>query len=268
MPAARCSLAPLLLLAGLASCVRAGFRGEAAADATASDVAKPDAGGDGVPGDLDRPDRSPDALPTPVAHWKLDDGAGTTVKDATGNGHDGTIVGSVSWRGAGALGGALYLDGTDNHVTVPYAAGLTLQRFTVTAWARLETQLKERALVTSAGGPGWNGGWRVATDLSGWHGVIWSSGSSDTYLTCEPPADGTWQHLALTFDGSRARLYRDSVLCQEQVVNVSVHYPNQDPLYIGRGDGLNDFRGEVDDVRVYGLALPLADIVRIFNGES
>jgi hypothetical protein len=33
------------------------------------------------------------ADPDLVAHWKLDDGSGTTAIDSSGNGNDGTFVG-------------------------------------------------------------------------------------------------------------------------------------------------------------------------------
>ena len=32
-----------------------------------------------------------------VAHWSLDDGSGTTATDMSGNGHDGTIGGTVNF---------------------------------------------------------------------------------------------------------------------------------------------------------------------------
>ena len=41
-----------------------------------------------------------------VAIWLFDEGKGDTVKDASGNGHDGTIVGEVEW-GEGQFGGGL-----------------------------------------------------------------------------------------------------------------------------------------------------------------
>lgn len=34
---------------------------------------------------------------SPVAHWRLDEGAGTVVSDSSGNGNDGTIVNNGTW---------------------------------------------------------------------------------------------------------------------------------------------------------------------------
>lgn len=101
-----------------------------------------------------------------------------------------------------------------------------------------------------------------------WHAVIWSSASKDTYLSGKSPVAGQWEHLALTFDGTTARLFQNGVMVAEKAVSGSVYYPNQDPLNIGAADGMSDLRGAVDDVRLYGVALQQQDIVRIFNGES
>jgi len=35
-----------------------------------------------------------------VAHWKFDDGSGTTAQDSSGNGYDGTLFGEPKWVAA------------------------------------------------------------------------------------------------------------------------------------------------------------------------
>ena len=49
-----------------------------------------------------------------VAHWNFDEGAGQTLKDTSGHGHDGAIVGS-SWSN-GCVRGGLSFDGRDDRV--------------------------------------------------------------------------------------------------------------------------------------------------------
>ena len=56
-----------------------------------------------------------------ILHWGFDEGSGTTAFDSSGNGHDGTIEGNVTWT-VGKIGGALEFDGSDCHV-VDEAAG-------------------------------------------------------------------------------------------------------------------------------------------------
>jgi len=48
--------------------------------------------------------------PDPVGWWKLDDGAGTTAVDSSGNGYDGTVGGDAAWV-TGKYGGGLQFSG-------------------------------------------------------------------------------------------------------------------------------------------------------------
>ncbi len=50
-----------------------------------------------------------------IGLWRFDETSGTIAHDASGNGHDGTIMGDPKW-GAGKIGGGLEFDGTDDVV--------------------------------------------------------------------------------------------------------------------------------------------------------
>ena len=50
-----------------------------------------------------------------LAHYAFDEGAGTVLRDGSGQGHDGTIVGGAAWT-TGPFGTALKLNGTDAYV--------------------------------------------------------------------------------------------------------------------------------------------------------
>jgi hypothetical protein len=69
-----------------------------------------------------------------VAAYGFDEGSGTTVADASGNGNAGTITGAT-WTTGGRFGNALLFDGTTSVVTVPDAASLRpTTGMTVEAW--------------------------------------------------------------------------------------------------------------------------------------
>src|SRR5690606_11613919 len=83
--------------------------------------------------------------------------------------------------------------------------------------------------------------------------------SSESYTS---PVDGRWVHVAATYDGQTMSLYIDGEL------NSSTTFPsavaiasNGLPLGIGaQHDGVSRFRGGLDEVRIYGIALGAADI--------
>src|SRR2546430_5078893 len=69
-----------------------------------------------------------------VAAYSFDEGAGTTVADASGNNHTGTVSGAT-WTTAGRYGSALTFNGTTAKVTVLNAASLRLTTgMTLEAW--------------------------------------------------------------------------------------------------------------------------------------
>ena len=74
-----------------------------------------------------------------VAAYGFDEGSGTTVTDASGNGNTGTITGAT-WAAAGKYGKALQLNGTNALVTIPNAASLQLSAgMTLEAWVNPST---------------------------------------------------------------------------------------------------------------------------------
>jgi hypothetical protein len=67
-----------------------------------------------------------------LAHWKLDEGSGTTASDASGNGRTGTVNGGATWT-TGTVNGALSFDGVNDHVAVPTTIG-DRAAFSVALW--------------------------------------------------------------------------------------------------------------------------------------
>ncbi|MBI5806169.1 LamG domain-containing protein [candidate division TA06 bacterium] len=73
-----------------------------------------------------------------VAYWPFDEESGTTVIDASGNGHDGIMVG-LAQRTTGVIGNALLNLGNNGGVNVPDDSGFVLTgHFTIMAWLRID----------------------------------------------------------------------------------------------------------------------------------
>src|SRR5579871_6361430 len=60
-----------------------------------------------------------------VAAYNFDEGTGTTVHDASGNGNNGTLV-NATWSTSGKYGDALSFNGSNAMVNIPDAASLHL----------------------------------------------------------------------------------------------------------------------------------------------
>ena len=215
-----------------------------------------------------------------VAWWPLDGDA----TDASGNGHDGTLIGAPA-PAAGAspaTAGALQFDGAGARLEVPYADALNPDDFTVTLWAKPHGAIAGRvgsvfASRDGSPGPATHG---LALNLNDGAWNFWTGDGDAGWDQLGDPAataDDRWWHLAISYDSATdtKRLYADGELVASDNVaeSGSTQYsPNgssgREPLHIGAGqdDGSGDFfDGEIDDVALFRVALSEAEIQTIMN---
>ena len=76
-----------------------------------------------------------------------------------------------------------------------------------------------------------------------------------------------WQHLAGTYDGSTIRVYRNGMLEGTYAYSGSMKNDCEDTITIGsRNDNKQHwFPGSIDDVRIYGRALPALEVADLFH---
>jgi hypothetical protein len=191
----------------------------------------------------------------PVAAYSFDAAAGGTVADVSGHGHTGTISGATA-TGDGRYGGALAFDGVDDWVTVADDDGLD-----VTGAVTIEAWVKPRVLGAS---------WRTVvlkeqprhmvyalyahSASRGPSGHVYSSGDRYARASTLLPAS-SWTHLAVTYDGSMVRLYRNGsqIAARTSAGQIAV---SGGALRIGGNAVWGEwFNGVIDEVRLYSRAL-------------
>jgi hypothetical protein len=91
--------------------------------------------------------------------WLFDEGKGKTVKDHSGNGNDGTIMGDPKWIDSD-LGPALKFDGSDDYLEIPHSDTVNVGEndFTLVAWLNPAAPGGGNGII-SKGAWCWNGGW-------------------------------------------------------------------------------------------------------------
>ena len=128
-----------------------------------------------------------------MAAYAFDEGSGTTVADASGNGNTGTSR-NATWTTAGKFGGALSFNGTTARVNIPNSASLQL---TIGDDAR------------GVGEPG---------DRHGaWRDVIYK-GNDNYYLDGHLDQRRLCRRVAGTFGGCATRSVRYAVAADEHLV--------------------------------------------------
>jgi Concanavalin A-like lectin/glucanases superfamily len=200
------------------------------------------------------------ALPSGlVAAYGFDEGSGTTVTDASGNGNNGTIA-NGTWSTTGKYGKALQFNGTSSLVTIPDAASLHLSTgMTLEAWVDPSTvSASWRDVIYKAN----DNFYLEATSTNGSFpdaGLIAGGSYADAFGTAKLTAN-TWAFLTETYDGSTLRLYVNGTQVAS-TAHTGAITTSTNPLQIG-GDSLYGqfFAGLIDNVRIYNVALTAAQI--------
>lgn len=200
-------------------------------------------------------------LPTPVAAYAFDEGAGTVAYDSVGN-HDGTIEGAA-WTEEGKHGGALEFDGVNDLVSIADSNDLDFTNaFTLEGWVHPKDSTNLLPLINKGVLGSSSSGYLLFARSGGGHphGVI-ASGGKTASATGPFVLEAKWSHLALTSDGTNLRLYVDGELVSiKPAIEVA---PTEVALEIGHTTYFNRyFKGVIDDIRLYDEGLSQNQIAK------
>ncbi|UCC99263.1 MAG: LamG domain-containing protein [Phycisphaerales bacterium] len=198
--------------------------------------------------------------PALVGWWKLDERQGIVAFDSSGYGNHGTIGGNPQ-PAAGAIDGALLLDGSDDYISIDGVADhMTNNNFTVSAWIKTK-QADEGTLFGSNSGSTSNLQFGVKS------GNVWVDDGPETQF---PPAvnNNQWHMVTYVRDGATAYIYIDGVL---QGTDPAEDEPAADLRWsIGQewdNSPSDEFEGTVDDARFYTRPLSDEEVARVFRGD-
>lgn len=203
------------------------------------------------------------------------------VKDYSGNGNDGMIVGTPSlttdrWNNANKC---YTFNGNGDYVRVESDSTIEpVDAVSISAWVNATDfnswnmivckRLKHNAspgnsyLLYGAGSPGQNQYWGFGV-----------GNTSTEKFSIDPAVIQTndWVHVVGTYDrnasDSNIRVYVDGNLVKFEKANFALAYSDSS-LRIGMaipGPSLQYFKGKIDEVRIYGRALNQQEVTALFN---
>jgi hypothetical protein len=203
------------------------------------------------------------------ALWLFDDGAGTVVRDSSGNGRHGNIEGGTQWV-AGKYGGALQLNGVDGEVVITGYKGIggTAGRTTV-LWYKSPVNVDGRLVCWGANATAFK--YHIRVHVLGDIGTLRvETQGGQLYSNAPNITDDEWHHLAVVLpDGSdmchKHLLYVDGVLLTDlggSDVGVDTDVVTNDveigyDKNIGHGGYAN---GAIDEVAIFNVALTEEEI--------
>jgi len=168
----------------------------------------------------------------------------------------------------GKVGAALHCDGSSSFLEVPHAPELDPVELTVEAWFRVSqfaTEGETRQWLVNKNDDEWTEShWGLVTDRQRLGAYLNLGGGQANMIDAWSPVKtitpDAWHHAAFSYDGKDLRVYLDG----KQVAVTAANRPRKPgtlPLAIGRRqDAYSYFRGDLDEVRVYGRALSAPEV--------
>ena len=207
----------------------------------------------------------------PVGEWKFDEMKGTTVKDYSGNGNNGTWGGTgAHWADVGKINGAGKFNGSDDTVTILDKSIFEGQsQLTASIWVWDDANRSQNDYFNKGNeGVGASSTFAFIGNTNGIRVRV--SNNSGTMIDLQPTGagvfiDNSWNLLTVTYDGLVVRLYSNGVLRASTPLS-GLTCENTYPVTIGGGPFGNDgFNGKLDDARIYNYARTPAQIAWDYN---
>jgi len=209
---------------------------------------------------------------TEVLHWKLDETAGVTARDDSGNNNHGTLVGDAKWAACcGHVCGALDLDGKGDYVKVDTPTGLNFApgSFSASAWVRAREVAGGWHTIMEYDRDGWDrnrfGMW--LTDEGRFHvRVGWNAWQTNQKLNADQ-----WYMLTGTYDSKTKKfsMYVNGQFDVSADLQKGFTSANVAKLTVGvRGSEDGEyFNGLIDDVRIYSYALSAYEVKALYDAS-
>ena len=202
-----------------------------------------------------------------IGVWLFDEGNGKIVKDLSGNGHHGEIVGEVAWAD-GKFETALEFDG--GHVSIPHEDIMNLRQWTMTAWIKVPKIVDPyQIIVGKEAWPNRNYTMWIRPGVMTF-GFTLPGGAQDLQVGSKEVTDGKWHFVAGVYDEKNLIPYVDGEQFNPRGA-AGKPATNNAPLIIGAQgpDGKNGtLRGIIDEVAVYNMALDEDEINEVMEGLS
>ena len=188
-----------------------------------------------------------------LAWYRFDETSGIVANDSANLNNDATLVNGPTWSS-----GSLSFDGVNDSVHTPVPSGGTR---TLAAWINPVSSTAKGCVfdtdVPYQYGTGWavvNGTIEVILDNQ-----FWGTGVAVT--------NNTWQHVALAFDATQARVYLNGALAATlNYTRGNISAANY-KIGVSNANGGSNFNGRIRDARIFAIAVTDIDAAELPAGS-
>jgi hypothetical protein len=208
---------------------------------------------------------NPAGDPDLIAWWTCDEGSGSVVGDASGNGHDGAFVfGDPAWV-EGIHGSAVQLNGP-TLIEIP-PIDMVLTEATMAGWIKPDGSQPDWSSFIMTRTPGLATGFNVLGYQLAYH---WNDTSDSwSFRGGDMITEDDWTFAAVTVEPDKATFYINGVAGSVNEINHGPCTWNSN-IYLG-GDGNDNWvarrmNGALDDVSLFSRALTADEIRALMAG--
>ncbi|MBT3268379.1 LamG domain-containing protein [Candidatus Poribacteria bacterium] len=210
-----------------------------------------------------------------IAYFGFEEGDGGTVSDTSGSGHEGELLGDMTWDD-GRYGGGLNFGGDDGYVRVPDHADFEfVEGVTLAAWIRptLTPGPGEWQLIAAKGQDAAEF-FEILLNPAGYLWMGWQFPGGRIVPDQSPPSivPDEWQHVAVSYQIDEWwAVYLDGEILVEYPAENQELVPNTDDLLLGVEEplGLDRFyNGGMDEFVLYDRGLTQDEIQEVQAGMA
>jgi len=204
-----------------------------------------------------------------VGYWPFNGNA----NDESGNGHNGTVTGSVLTTDRhGTNNGAYYFDGNNDYIYITNSSLVTGNYVSISLWVYTNGPVDGFPIIS-----GNQNEYNIYIHNDSV--IVWIMTNTPT-----PPSPNTsfwtdngflpynqWDHIVLNYDGSNLKMYVNNILSQSIPATGQIWSPQADYLAFGKyflngsPSGTQSYKGKLDDVRIYNRGLNETEISALYN---
>ena len=207
-----------------------------------------------------------------VAHWKFDEGSGTSATDSSGNGNDGTLTNGPIWKTESDCkrGGCLYFDGVNDYVNCANNYVLS-SSYTFSAWVNILDISIPRIIfgiytpfTIQMYGESAGAGYQYKYFIIAYDALA----NFIQLSTGEYPQTNIWRHVVVVWDRSqnKASFYINGDYIS--LGNIPSELSATTNLKLGGTHNNWYMKGYMDEMRIYNRALTASEIKALYESTK
>lgn len=162
---------------------------------------------------------------------------------------------------------SVYFNGTTDYVDMEDQFNLNLPEFTISAWIKREAGSENKSILSKRDAA-FIQGYDFKINSSGQVEITWKNGTTQTLTSNTIIPLNQWHQVAVIYNGGTTSLYIDGFL--DKQATLSAPSATNESFYIGAAGKLTPtgfFSGNIDEVRIWSIALTPAQLRFIMNQE-